>query len=93
MLFSCAAFLPLHLQDLVASFRQVCTSAAGSTNPGDIDVSELVKEPSALNDAVSISLDSVIEWMEMQEELLKKEPQQPEFVFRVKPATFSGRAV
>jgi hypothetical protein len=81
------------LQELVASFQQVCSSAAESLTSGDLDVADLVKEPAALSDAVSISRDSVIEWMEMKEELLKKEPQQPEFVFRVKPATYSGRAV
>lgn len=82
------------LQDLVASFQQVCSSAAESLTPGELDVADLVKEPAALNDAVSISRDSVIEWMEAQEALLgKKEQQQPEFVFRVKPATYSGRAV
>lgn len=81
-------------QDLVASFQQVCSSAVESLTPGELDVADLVKEPAALNDAVSISRDSVIEWMEAQEALLgKKEQQQPEFVFRVKPATYSGRAV
>lgn len=76
-------------QDLVASFQQVCSAAAEQLVPGQLDVADLVKEPSSLSDAVNLSKDSVIEWMEMQEELIAK----PEFVFQVKPATYSGRAV
>lgn len=77
----------------MASFQQVCTAAAEQLVSGDLDVSDLVREPSALADAVDLSKDSVIEWMEMQEELVSKEPKQPDFLFRVKPATYSGRSV
>eukprot|EP00878_Enallax_costatus_P016343 GHUV01017143.1.p2 GENE.GHUV01017143.1~~GHUV01017143.1.p2 ORF type:complete len:247 (+),score=116.42 GHUV01017143.1:1209-1949(+) len=80
-------------QDLVSSFQSLCTAAADQLVPGDLDVSDLVKDASVLSDAVNISKDSVIEWMEMQEELLAKEPKQSDFVFRVKPNTYSGRQV
>ncbi|KAF8069433.1 accD [Scenedesmus sp. PABB004] len=79
-------------QDLVSSFQSVCASAAEQLVGGELDVSELVGEPAALDDAVALSKDSVIEWMEVQAELLAKEPA-PEFVFRVKEATYSGRQV
>lgn len=81
------------LQDLVSSFQSLCTAAAEQLVPGDLDVSELVRDASTLSDAVDLSKDSVIEWMEMQEELLAKEPKQSEFVFRVKQNTYSGRQV
>lgn len=76
------SILVLALQDLVASFQDVCAEAGKQLGVGELDVSDLVQEPGALKDAVDLSKDSVIEWMEMQEQLLTKDP---EFVFRVKP--------
>jgi acetyl-CoA carboxylase carboxyl transferase subunit beta len=80
-------------QDLVTSFQSLCTAAADQLVPGDLDVSDLVKDASTLSEAVNLSKDSVIEWMEMQEELLTKESKQSEFIFRVKQSTHSGRQV
>lgn len=72
---------------LVDSFRTVCEQAEGNKATGDLDVEQLVKEPGALKEALAISKDSVIEWMELQESLLAKEKEkEAEFVFRVKPA-------
>ena len=34
--------------------------------PGELDATQLVNEPGALADAVELSRDSVIEWMESQ---------------------------
>jgi hypothetical protein len=69
--------------NLVDSFRSVCEAAETS---GDkvLDVEQLVHEPGALKEALAISKDSVIEWMEVQEGLLDKKP---DFMFRVKEAT------
>lgn len=72
------------LQDLVSSFKEVCAEAGKQLGVGELDVSDLVQEPGALKDAVDLSKDSVIEWMEMQEQLLAAKAQDPEFVFRVK---------
>lgn len=87
------AVAALVLQDLVSSFQSLCTAAADQLVPGELDVSDLVKDASMLSDAVNISRDSVIEWMEMQEELLVREPKQSDFVFRVKQSTHGGRQV
>lgn len=69
---------------LVDSFKAVCEAA----DKGDkvLDVEQLVHEPGALKEALAISKDSVIEWMEVQESLVAKE-KVPDFVFRVKEAT------
>lgn len=85
--------LSLPAQDLVSSFQAVCSAAAEQLAPaGELDVSALVGEPGALADAVDVSKESVIEWMEAQEALLAKQgAAEPEFVFRVKPATYCGR--
>lgn len=69
------------VQDLVSSFQEVCAEAGKQLGVGELDVSQLVHEPGALKDAIDISKESVIEWMEMPEQLLTKEP---DFVFRVK---------
>jgi plasmid maintenance system antidote protein VapI len=63
----------------------VCDEAAEQLGVPELNVAELVQEPSALADAVAISKDSVIEWMELQEALVAKQPE-PEFMFRVKAA-------
>jgi len=68
-------------QELVASFQEVCAEAGKQLGVGELDVADLVKEPNALADAVELSKDAVIEWMEMPEALITKEP---DFVFRVK---------
>lgn len=75
-------------QSLVNSFRAVCSAAegeAGSSGAAALDVEQLVAEPGSLSDAVALSKESVIEWMEVQKELVAKADDQ-EFVFRVKPA-------
>ena len=68
----------------MSSFQDVCAEAGKQLGVGELDVADLVQEPGALADALELSRDSVIEWMEMQEALLTKEP---DFVFRVKQAT------
>ena len=79
----CAAGEPSYAS-LVDSFKAVCEAA----EKGDkvLDVEQLVHEPGALKEALAISKDSVIEWMEVQESLVAKE-KVPDFVFRVKEAT------
>lgn len=77
----CCAVLCRAVQDLVTSFQEVCAEAGKQLGVGELDVSQLVHEPGVLKEAIDISKESVIEWMEMQEQLLAKEP---DFVFRVK---------
>lgn len=66
----------------MSSFQEVCAEAGKQLGVGELDVSDLVQEPGVLQAAVDISKESVIEWMEMQQQLLA---QDPDFVFRVKP--------
>jgi hypothetical protein len=73
----------LLLQELVSSFQEVCAEAGKQLGVGELNVADLVQEPGVLQDAVDISKESVIEWMEMQQQLLA---QDPDFVFRVKPS-------
>jgi plasmid maintenance system antidote protein VapI len=85
----------------VSSFKEVCSEAAEQMGVPELNVSELVQEPAALADAVAVSKESVIEWMELQEALVgagagagqagQAAQAEPEFVFRVKGAQASGK--
>lgn len=67
---------------LVSSFRRVVAADA----PAEVDVRDLVADASVLPDALQLSKESVIEWMEVQEGLLQRQEKdkQKQFVFKVK---------
>ncbi|KIY92991.1 hypothetical protein MNEG_14972 [Monoraphidium neglectum] len=71
--------------ELVSSFRRV-VAADGGPRAGELDVRSLVGDGAALEEALGVSRDSVIEWMEVQEGLLQQQEraEDKQFVFQVK---------
>lgn len=71
----------LTLQELVQSFDRLCTPDGATP---ELNVTDLVRDPSVLQDAIEVAKDNVIEWMQAQDQLLAKQAEEQQFVFRVK---------
>ncbi|KIY97350.1 acetyl-CoA carboxylase carboxyltransferase subunit beta [Monoraphidium neglectum] len=71
--------------ELVSSFRRV-VAADDAARAGELDVRSLVGDGAALEEALGVSRDSVIEWMEVQESLLQQQERAKDkkFLFQVK---------
>lgn len=75
-------------QDLVSSYAALCqANGAAAGAAADVDVRQLVADPAILQEAVDLARQNTIEWVEVQEKLIAKEPQ---FAFRVKEPASSA---
>jgi hypothetical protein len=61
-------------------------AADDAARAGELDVRSLVGDGAALEEALGVSRDSVIEWMEVQESLLQQQERAKDkkFLFQVK---------
>lgn len=78
---------PPSYSELLSSFRRV-VAADEADKAGELDVRSIVSDPSVLPDALALSKDSVIEWMEVQESLVQRQEKakDKQFLFKVKAA-------